>query len=79
MTIEKPTATAQPVTDLEVIRTKSGGYFVRPKGEVGTCGWSPKAWQIAAIRRYEIPMVAFLNANRNWVMSDIGFICKLES
>lgn len=51
--------------ELEVV-TLSGERFVRPANEIGTCGFSPKPWQIALIEEPETPTEAFLRENINW-------------
>lgn len=47
------------------------GRVVRPLGALGTCGWSPKAWQATYVGRYETAETAFLAANKNWTMEDL--------
>jgi hypothetical protein len=32
------------IDELEAIRLRSGNWIVRPKGQLGTVGWSPKPW-----------------------------------
>jgi hypothetical protein len=54
------------MTRLEVDILRSGTKIVRPHGAVGTCGWYPKAWTLAVIKRNETPKGAFLKANPNW-------------
>ena len=55
---------------LEVIQLTNNRY-VKPEGSMGTCGWYPKAWQIAPIGRYESPIQAFLSANKNWKLEEL--------
>lgn len=60
------------MTRLEVETLRSGTKIVRPAHAVGTCGWSPKAWTLAVIRRGETPLRAFLKANPNWTEGEIA-------
>lgn len=55
---------------LVVIQLRTG-KVVGPAGSCGTCGWHPKAWQVAWVRGYESPMRAFLRANPNWSREEI--------
>lgn len=32
--------------EYEAIRLRNNRYAVRPKGQLGTCGWFPKAWTV---------------------------------
>ena len=57
--------------ELEVEVLRSGTRLVRPKGTLGTCGWYPKAWQVAVIHRREAPAAAFVRANPNWAPHEV--------
>lgn len=57
-------------TKLEVTQLRDS-KIVGPAGSCGTCGWYPKAWQVARVRGYESPVRAFLRANPNWTREDI--------
>lgn len=35
---------------LEAIQLRSGEWCVRPQGQLGTCGWHPKAWTAQFVR-----------------------------
>ena len=48
---------------LERIQLKSG-CFVKPANLLGSCGWAPKAWQIAPIRKHDSLITAFLKYKR---------------
>lgn len=37
-------------TELEATHLRGNLYVVRPKGQLGTCGFYPKAWTIQYIR-----------------------------
>lgn len=57
-----------------VIRTerlRSGQLYARPNNTLGTCGFHPKAWTIAAVRQNEHPVTAFLRFNPNWSREEI--------
>jgi hypothetical protein len=58
------------VLEIEVLR--SGTRIVRPVGAVGTCGWWPKAWTLAVLRRTDTPKAAFLRANPNWSAGEVA-------
>lgn len=51
---------------LEITVLRTGHRFAGPEGACGTCGWHPRAWTIAQIKRRETPEQAFLRANKNW-------------
>ena len=63
-------------TKLEIIKLITG-EFVKPINECGTCGFYPKAWQIAPIRHFyfsnvrQSPIDAFLNCNKNWNINEV--------
>lgn len=59
------------MTELETETLRSGTRLVRPAGTLGTCGWSPKAWQVGVIRMGQLPVAAFLEANPNWSRDEI--------
>lgn len=48
----------------------SGRLAVIPKGQLGTCGWYPKAWQCVFVENPENAVDAFLAANKNWSWND---------
>ena len=52
--------------ELEVEVLCTGHRLVRPKGELGTCGWSPRAWVATYVKRHETPLQAFLRGNPRW-------------
>jgi len=56
-------------TNLEVINFRSGAKGVKPEGQLGTCGWSPRAWQPE-----ESAKEAFLEENSNWSADQIDSI-----
>lgn len=45
--------------------------IVRPASALGTCGFSPKAWQAGVIQRNESPIAAFLRSNPNWTIEEL--------
>jgi len=45
--------------------------LVRPSGTLGTCGFYPKAWQVAVLSTRKNPIESFLECNPNWTQSDI--------
>jgi hypothetical protein len=45
--------------------------IVRPSGQLGTMGWSPKPWTCAATEGRQSPIEIFLRYNRQWARSDI--------
>ena len=55
---------------LERIQLKSG-CFVKPANLLGSCGWAPKAWQIAPISKHDSLITAFLKCNKNWSTSEV--------
>ena len=57
-------------TKLEIIKLITG-EFVKPINECGTCGFYPKAWQIAPIRKKQSPIDSFLNCNKNWNINEV--------
>lgn len=48
----------------------SGRLAVRPKGQLGTIGWHPKAWQCVFVKKQENALDAFFDANKNWSWND---------
>lgn len=61
----RPQSIERDMPYLEVIHLNDGSY-VRPFGAVGTCGFSPRAWQIALIEPWQTPVDAFLEVNPKW-------------
>jgi len=56
---------------LEVIHLRTG-WFVSPKNSCGTCGWSPKPWQMVRVdMRSKNPIRDFLNLNKEFSIEDI--------
>lgn len=55
---------------LETERLKTMA-IVRPASSLGTCGFSPKAWQCSIIQRNESPKTAFLRNNPNWTIEEL--------
>ena len=55
---------------LETIKLKTM-TIVRPASGLGTCGFSPKAWQAGVIQRNESPKTAFLRSNPNWTIEEL--------
>jgi len=45
--------------------------FVKPSHGLGTCGFSPKAWQIAPVKRGQSIVSAFLSCNPNWSIEEV--------
>jgi hypothetical protein len=35
---------------LEATQLRDGKWCVRPEGQLGTCGWSPKAWTAVFVK-----------------------------
>ena len=59
------------MTRLVTERLRSGTLIVRPEGTLGTCGFSPKAWNLAIVRRGGSYIEAFLEANKNWKREEL--------
>ena len=55
---------------LEVTELRTLNKIVRPAGARGTCGFSPKPWTAAVMKRGETPEQAFLRTNPKWKESD---------
>ena len=36
--------------ELEATHLRDKTYAVRPKGQLGTCGWSPKPWGVIYLK-----------------------------
>lgn len=36
--------------ELEATRLNGGTWAVRPKGQLGTCGWYPQPWTVAYVK-----------------------------
>ena len=49
-----------------VILTLGNSRYAKPSHGLGSCGWSPKAWQLSPIKRGQSPITAFLECNPNW-------------
>ena len=63
------------VTDLRSANRVRIGFVVRPEGQLGSCGWAPKAWTAVPIYSLrENPIAEFLRVNTNWNPSDISGI-----
>ena len=50
----------------------SNSVIVRPSHGLGTCGFDPKGWQIAPIKRGQSPIDAFLACNPNWKREEVS-------
>ncbi len=50
--------------ELEATHLRGRKYAVRPKGQLGTCGWYPCAWTVQYITAHS-PEQAILKARRN--------------
>lgn len=37
------------MSELEATHLRGKHYAVRPKGQLGTCGWHPKAWTVVYV------------------------------
>lgn len=37
------------MSELEATHLRDNRYAVRPKGQLGTCGWHPKAWTVVYV------------------------------
>ena len=48
--------------------------IVRPSSALGTCGFHPKGWQIAAVKHGQSAINAFLSVNPNWNREEIELI-----
>jgi hypothetical protein len=57
-------------TKLEVTQLRNS-LVVRPERACGTCGFYPKAWQVAVMRKRDNAATAFLRANKNWSKDDL--------
>jgi len=38
------------MNDMEAVFLRGNTYAVRPKGQLGTCGWHPYPWAVQYIR-----------------------------
>lgn len=55
---------------LETITLK-GGDFVRPSHGLGSCGFYPKGWQLAVVKKRQSLIDAFLANNPNWKREEL--------
>ena len=55
---------------LEKIQLASG-CFVKPAHCLASCGFAPKAWQIAPIGKRDSLITAFLKCNKNWSIGEV--------
>lgn len=55
----------------DIDHLSSGDFAVRPKGQLGTIGWYPKAWQCVFVKNPENAFDAFFDANKNWSWNDL--------
>jgi len=46
--------------------------MVRPSHSLGSCGFYPKAWQIAPLKKGQSVIDAFLSVNHNWTIGEIA-------
>ena len=46
--------------------------MVRPSHALGSCGFYPKAWQIAPVKKGQSVIDAFLSVNHNWTIAEIA-------
>ena len=58
--------------DLETMKMRSGEVLVRPAGQLGTDGFSPKAWTITVVGKGQNPISAFLAKNKGWSKEEIA-------
>jgi hypothetical protein len=56
---------------LQVEVLRGGSKIVRPAEALGTCGWHPKAWTLAVMKKRDTPQSAFLRVNPNWTEGDV--------
>ena len=56
--------------NLSVQHLSGGETIIRPRGALGTCGWSPLPWQAAILEPGETPEEAFLRVNPRWEAAD---------
>jgi hypothetical protein len=45
--------------------------MVRPSHALGSCGFYPKAWQIAPLKKGQSVIDAFLSVNHNWTIGEV--------
>ena len=57
-------------TKLKTIPLKSTA-FVRPSHALGTCGFYPKAWQLAVVKKGQPIIDSFLSNNPNWKAEEL--------
>lgn len=69
---------SKPV-NLETMKMRSGEVLVRPAGQLGTDGFSPKAWTIAAVGKGQNPTSAFLARNKGWSKEEIAEVVNEDS
>ena len=60
------------MTKLELVQLRNKA-IVRPAHGLGTCGWSPKAWQVSIPQRGESIISAFLRNNPNWSREEVSY------
>ena len=58
--------------NLEVTKLDNGTKLIKPENQLGTHGFSPKAWTAAVVRKNPIP--SFLAANKAWSKKDINAV-----
>ena len=51
--------------ELEATQLRGNTYAVRPKGQLGTCGWYPYAWTVQYVRARSASEAVFKAANNN--------------
>ena len=54
----------------EVDKLNSGEFAIRPKGQLGTIGWSPKPWTCVVVKDLNKAFDKFFAANEQWSWDD---------
>ena len=55
---------------LELVELRNS-TLIRPKNSLGTCGYSPKMWQVAVMNSKQSIVESFLDVNPNWNSCDL--------
>lgn len=54
----------------EVDKLSSGKFAIRPKGQLGTIGWSPKPWTCVVVKDLNKAFDKFFAVNKQWSRND---------
>jgi hypothetical protein len=62
----------------DIDKMRSGDFVIRPKGQLGTCGWYPKPWTCVFVKNLNNVFDKFFIANKQWLWDDFPEYAALQ-